>query len=118
MTSIYLFKCGRYHKIGISKNVPSRLKTIQTMNAHRVTFVSSWLIPLEDPETARRLESRLHHHYKEHRFHHEWFKLPKSELEKLKRCDIVEFTKDLEESPYWASVNDFRNRQHGRRRGW
>lgn len=71
-TRVYLAfdTCKKIYKIGISKNVTSRMKTMKTGNPHVILFACS---PKYSLDISRRLESSLHERYSECHIDGEWF---------------------------------------------
>lgn len=67
---VYLVQAGGRFKIGITSNVQSRIKGIQTGNPDKVTLVCS----VEHPE-PRKLEAELHRIFSPYRLEGEWFQL-------------------------------------------
>jgi hypothetical protein len=75
---IYVLKAEEYYKIGIAKNVDTRMKQHQTSNHVKLLFVCSCF-----SQDAPRFEKRLHRTFAEYRGEGEWFKLPPEKLEYL-----------------------------------
>lgn len=75
---IYLIRSGvsNRYKIGISKNVPSRLNTLQTGNPEMLSLLRAF--PAID---ALKQEQDLHSHYGEKRVNGEWFVLTEYDVE-------------------------------------
>jgi hypothetical protein len=75
---IYLIRSGdtNRYKIGISKNVPSRLNTLQTENPEKLSLIRAF--PAID---ALKLEQELHSYFAEQRFAGEWYVLDEQDLE-------------------------------------
>lgn len=77
MTFVYLINevgtCN--YKIGKSKNVNSRLDTLQTGNSSALSLVKSF-----ESLNYSLLEKTLHGIFKEKQISREWFKFDKSEL--------------------------------------
>lgn len=69
---IYLIKCGRFYKIGISKNPTLRVVALQTGAPLKMRVVASWysINPVFE-------ESEIHQLLSEYRMNREWFRLPK-----------------------------------------
>jgi len=65
---LYLFRVGDMAKIGVSKNVPRRLKETQTHNAREVELINSWSV--NDPYAV---EDSLHYELLERSERGEWF---------------------------------------------
>lgn len=71
LKSIYVFESNGQFKIGVSKNVIARLKSIKTGNPNvRVIFAS------EAMANAYAIESMLHAHFADYRVNGEWFFIP------------------------------------------
>lgn len=66
-------------KIGVALNVKHRLAGIQRMSP--VPLTTLWTHPGE-----RRLEKRLHNHFREYRSHGEWFTFPEDPLPLIQRA--------------------------------
>ena len=69
--SIYCISDGEFVKIGRSKNVSNRLKSLQTSNA-RELFVQM-IIPCRCPAQAIMRERQIHKSAKRHQLTGEWF---------------------------------------------
>lgn len=67
---VYLIKSGDYHKIGIAKNVKSRMDSLNAANPLSLELVAS-----SKCKQARQVERYLHDKYAEQRVKLEWFKL-------------------------------------------
>lgn len=74
MGYVYLVKdtVNNTYKIGVSKDINKRLKTLQTGNSSNLELILSF-----KAEHPYRLESMLHRKFAEYRERNEWFKLPK-----------------------------------------
>jgi hypothetical protein len=59
-------------KIGIAKNVPGRLNSLQTSNAAKLELLA--LVKVENIKAARELEQYLHQQFAEFSLRGEWFK--------------------------------------------
>jgi hypothetical protein len=75
---IYLVRNGETnrYKIGISKDVPSRLNTLQTGNPEKLSLIRAF--PAID---ALELEQELHNYYAAQRVVGEWFVLTERDVE-------------------------------------
>lgn len=69
---LYLIQCTltRSIKVGITTDLPRRLKTHQCGSPTRLACIASWRIP---PDKARSIEATIHRLLKHHRQHGEWF---------------------------------------------
>ena len=68
---LYVMECGKYTKIGISKNPNNRRKQLQTSNPEPIELIYS----VEIFQFAEYFEAVLHTAYKEFRKKGEWFEL-------------------------------------------
>lgn len=65
---VYVIRCGRFVKIGTSRNVAERLRALQTGNAERVELVGVLY-------GGNHLEGTLHRRFARHHVRGEWFTL-------------------------------------------
>jgi hypothetical protein len=74
---IYLIRSGETnrYKIGLSKNVPSRLNTLQTGNPEKLSVIQ--VIPVID---AHKQEQELHRYYQANRVSGEWYALTEEDV--------------------------------------
>jgi hypothetical protein len=74
---IYLIRNGQtsHYKIGISKNVISRINTLQTGNPEKLSLIS--FFPTTD---TYKQEQKLHNHYSQKRVTGEWFVLDEYDI--------------------------------------
>jgi len=71
MKYIYLiYSENGFYKIGITKNLTKRLKTLQTGNAECLHLVDSF-----KSDYASTIEAALHRKYKQYRVNGEWFNI-------------------------------------------
>lgn len=85
MKSIYVFESNGQFKIGISKNVNKRLRSIKTGNPSvRAAYES------EKITNAYKVESMIHSHFASYRTNGEWFSVPLT-------VDIIETVKGFVE---------------------
>ena len=68
---VYFICDGEYVKIGVAKNIESRVKQLQTGNAKKL-FVKC-KIPCKTSVAAYFLENELHHLFSEYQLQGEWF---------------------------------------------
>lgn len=82
-TSIYIIKeeGKNFYKIGVARNVESRLKQIKTGNPNELTVIYQKEFP--DGKTAYHLENKCHNIVKDKRIYSEWFELSKTDVDKL-----------------------------------
>jgi hypothetical protein len=66
MTQVYFIECGERIKVGFSKNVEARIRTIETINALPVKLVCSIV-------GSKRLEKAIHQYLAPHHAQGEWF---------------------------------------------
>ena len=81
---VYLFHArntSRY-KIGITKNIETRLKSANTHSPYPVSCIA--FIKSND---AKALESNLHRHFSEQRVHGEWFELTPAHIAEFMLID-------------------------------
>jgi hypothetical protein len=64
-------------KIGVSKDVPQRLKALRTGNPRPLELMG-WIIPQKGSDYS--LESQLHLKYDRHRAEGEWFRMSSTEV--------------------------------------
>jgi len=79
MKSLYLLKCGNYHKIGIAENVVKRIRQLQTGNPQEITLVASY-----SSKDAELHEAILHRLLRGSRAVGEWFKFSEKEINLIK----------------------------------
>lgn len=88
---LYILRNGKTqeYKIGITSNLNRRISELQTGCPHELTIVKLW--QHYQRKTIEKYERVLHRYYKEYRIRSngEWFKLPKSEIEKLCKPDTI-----------------------------
>jgi hypothetical protein len=85
---VYLLSCGDFYKIGLSKDINSRLSGIRTSNPLPVELVAKYSSFDRD---YLRLEKHLHEKFKDSRHLLEWFKKDFTKEEFLAAC--IEFCK-------------------------
>ena len=81
LKSVYVFESDGQFKIGVSKNVNARLKSIKTGNPNIHIVYEGDAVA-----NAYTIESMLHAHFSNYRVNGEWFSLPP-------KVDIVETVK-------------------------
>lgn len=72
---VYMIRCinrDNYVKIGVARNVESRLETLQTSSPYRLEVLAS--IRCNGRRHAYDLEKRLHWLFRKQRIRGEWFK--------------------------------------------
>ncbi len=72
---LYLLKADKYYKIGVTRNLVSRIKSIQTGCMFEVEVEETWLI--DDPTKTER---QLHKIFKNKRMTGEWFELNEEDV--------------------------------------
>jgi len=82
---IYIITDGQSYKIGITNNVNSRIKGIQTSHSKKLEVVISQKVL-----NNTRLEGFLHNKYKDNRLSGEWFNLEPDDIEEIRRIVIQE----------------------------
>lgn len=80
---VYLIRSGESnkYKIGISKNVPSRLATLQTANPEKMELICAFA-----SSDARRKEAELHNAFEQRRITREWFELSQDDVRSIMSC--------------------------------
>lgn len=68
---VYFIVCRDKMKIGVSDNVPRRLKQLQTASGDKMDIFH--VIPYRDRASAYKEEARLHEKYAMHKINGEWF---------------------------------------------
>lgn len=83
--SVYLVQSGENKnaptKIGVTKNIESRLRQMQTGNPYPLHCCA--LIPCEDRREAYKLEAYLHYRLRKRNVRNEWFHLKGQHLKPL-----------------------------------
>lgn len=71
---VYLIRCGSRGpiKIGIAKNVESRLSSLQTANPYELSLIAK--VKCDSRRHALEMETRLHKVFSQKRIRGEWFK--------------------------------------------
>lgn len=77
---VYLITDGRFIKIGVSKDVETRLNLLQVGNPKELSIIADYEV-----EKPAKLEKIIHEHYRDKRTNSEWFKLTKHNIEVIKR---------------------------------
>jgi hypothetical protein len=104
---VYAIKAGDHIKIGTTRNLDNRLKTLQTGQATRLMLVGSC------PGDSR-MERSLHRQFAEFRVSGEWFKLTaQAELQLLERLGGGTYTIHLPKAGRKQMTK--RRRYHGKR---
>jgi len=70
-TFVYILECDGFYKIGMSKDVQSRINDMQIGNPHKINLV--YKFSFKDPTIAFEIEKMLHKDHKEHNIGGEWF---------------------------------------------
>ena len=83
---LYIIKTGNFYKIGITQDIKSRIKTIETNNP-----LTPELIFYEKISKSREVESFLHIKLKSKNIKNEWFKLSKKDINSTIK-EIVKLT--------------------------
>lgn len=85
---VYLVADGKtLVKIGITRNMPSRLQSLKTASGRELTLVATYT-PTKIEYSA--LEKLLHKHYKDYRTLGEWFRTDISKEEFLSFCKAMD----------------------------
>lgn len=101
--SLYLIRAGNFVKIGVSKNIKSRLKTLQTSNPVELKLLA---YTIGNDEYDYIIESEIHEEFEDHRAKGEWFTLTKDQLINIVKKYNFESDYDLENSTIWITEND------------
>lgn len=83
---VYLARLGLYHKIGIAKDVSSRISGIQIGHPDTIELVHT--IPTND---MRRAESMLHQEFAAQRVRGEWFGLQPEHIAAIRSYEALVF---------------------------
>lgn len=70
---VYFISDGQFIKIGVAKDVGSRIRDLQVANARQLELIA--VIPCKDDRCAKQLEMYLHNVYSRWRISGEWFSL-------------------------------------------
>jgi hypothetical protein len=76
--SVYLMQSMDLFKIGVARNVKSRLAAIRGSNPHNVKLITS--IELASEESAYCVEHQMHHRFLNERVHLEWFRIKEEDF--------------------------------------
>jgi hypothetical protein len=88
---IYLMRCGKYHKVGITNNPGARLIQVQTNNPEKVSLVFHRQVL-----NTEMVERKLHYVLRRQRIRGEWFDIP-GELVEAIIDDVNQYEKKLYE---------------------
>ena len=86
---IYLIRGGPYYKIGRTKNLELRIKSLQTGHPCPLQIIKVWLV-----EDGPSMEIQVHGQFLSKRIHGDWFNLSDADVEVLKAMggeDVVPF---------------------------
>lgn len=75
---VYVVTDGELHKIGISKDVNKRIKSLQNANGREVNLCCAYWVG-----DAPVIEADIHAKYREHRQKGEWFDLNESQVREI-----------------------------------
>ena len=88
---LYILRNGntQEYKIGITKDLNRRISELQTGCPHELVIIKIW--QHYQRKFIEQYERVLHRYYKQYRIRKngEWFKLPKSEIEKLCKPETI-----------------------------
>jgi len=132
---VYALRSRDHYKIGVTKDLPGRIKTIKSSNPHGVELVIKKGFSPKEKRLAYKFEKHLHRVFKDKRANGEWFKLDESALGKAKEifkgdppkpsgeADVVLvaciFTGDREPRAGEVSAKDIEQvDEYGRVNGW
>ena len=88
---IYLMRCGKYHKVGITNNPSIRLIQVQTNNPEEVSLVFEKRVL-----NTEMVERKLHYALRRQRVRGEWFELPTKLVDAI-IYDVNQYEKKLYE---------------------
>lgn len=74
----YLFKAGGAYKIGVTQDIPQRIRALQTGNPHPIVLVC-FMITI-----VGAVEKELHKHFNPDRMQGEWFALSSEDVARIK----------------------------------
>jgi hypothetical protein len=83
---LYIIKTGSYYKIGITQDIKSRIKNIETHNPFKPELIFYEKIP-----ESHKIEKLLHLKYKHKNIKNEWFKLSSRDINSIIK-EIVKLT--------------------------
>jgi hypothetical protein len=69
---VYFFLSGRFIKIGMSNDVPTRMSALKSSLPDPIRLIA--YIPVDDLAERRKREAALHADWSDHRSHGEWFR--------------------------------------------
>lgn len=106
---IYVFKCNEFYKIGISGNVENRFQVIDKS----IPFEMS--VDYKSPEfiyiNKGKIEKHLHKEFKAKRIKGEWFKLNKSDLNKIKNIIADDYLMEQWKDAFYTEQNKIINKK-------
>jgi len=82
---VYLIQGGPYHKIGRTKNLKKRIKTLQTGHPYQLQMIKTWTVP-----NSTQAETSLHHKFISLKIHGDWFNLEITDVQELLGMDVIE----------------------------
>lgn len=88
---VYILECQGAYKIGIARDVRSRMQTLKTGNPFEIKFVYARLV-----FSARSLEAALHWWLLNRRIRGEWFMIDKDILK-----DVIKKIEEFDEDEIW-----------------
>lgn len=101
---VYFIQCGEYVKIGLSSNVESRLKALQSATPYPLKLLKKLPVP-----NMARAEARLHRHFASVRHKGEWFRLTEDDLWEVMSFESIDV--------WYLEDNDDGNTQESKERG-
>ena len=88
MAFVYLLNDSESYKVGVTKNINRRIKTLQTGNKNKINLIYKF-----ETNTPYKLEKILHKHYFSYKAERlgEWFDLPDNEVFNfLTKCGAIQ----------------------------
>ena len=95
-THVYLINQddSRMYKIGVTNNVKRRFSSIQTSNPNKLSLIYSGKV-----NDAKKLEKKMHTHFKKQKVRLEWFKLDPPDVKYvIRRIDEGAYAEPVEQS--------------------
>ena len=86
---LYIIKTGSYYKIGITQDIKSRIKNIETHNPFKPELIFYEKIP-----ESHKIEKLLHLKYKHKNIKDEWFKLSRKDVKEIVELINVNYLTD------------------------
>jgi len=82
--NIYVMKCERFYKIGLSRSIPKRIKTLQGGLPFKIELIEIYKVENKDERRyLNKTEKFIHKHFHAKRVNGEWFELTESDLKEI-----------------------------------